>query len=152
EVIESLRAGVIHESIAANGQAHYAIVVVLAECVEQMDELLVGVAVEEQLAAVSVQGDFEHAIWLAAEAGVRERLAISVEFGHWDLLSAKLFHRDRQVAPSLAGRVILGIRDLQLRSRQHKPTFEPLTGAQRALPMLWKRPFRWVGRADLEPP
>src|SRR5213594_2406009 len=39
-----------------------------------MDELLVGVAVEDQLAAVSVQGDFEHAIGLAAEAGVRTRL------------------------------------------------------------------------------
>src|SRR5438128_11508164 len=51
-----------------------------------MDELLVGMAVEEQFAAVSVQGDFEHAIGLAAEPGVRERLAIGVEFGHWGLL------------------------------------------------------------------
>src|SRR3989475_1118763 len=111
EEIEALRADCIHESIAATGQDHYAIVVVLTDRVEQMDELLVGMAVEEQFAAVSVQGDFEHAIRLAAEAGVRERLAIGVEFGHWGLLSEKLFHRDRQVAHSLAGRVIHGIGD-----------------------------------------
>src|SRR2546427_6543608 len=111
EEIEALRADCIHESIAATGQDHYAIVVVLTDRVEEMDELLVGMAVEEQFAAVSVQGDFEHAIWLAAEAGVRERLAIGVEFGHWDLLSEKLFHRDRQVAHALAGRVIHGIGD-----------------------------------------
>src|SRR5437899_3885059 len=109
--IEALGADCVHERVAATGQDHYAIGRVLADRVEQMDELLVGVAVEDQLAAVSVQGDFEHAIWLAAEAGVRERLAIGVEFGHWDLLSEKLFHRDRQVAHALAGRVIHGIGD-----------------------------------------
>src|SRR5437879_6124092 len=111
EEIEALRADCIHESVAATGQDHYAIVVVLTDRVEQMDELLVGMAVEEQLAAVSVQGDFEHAIGLAAEAGVRERLTIGVERGHWGLLSEKLFHCDRQLAHSFAGRVIDGIGD-----------------------------------------
>src|SRR3989442_13947602 len=57
EEIEALRADCVHESVAATGQDHYAIGVVLADRVEQMDELLVGVAVEDQLAAVSVQGD-----------------------------------------------------------------------------------------------
>src|SRR5438309_6250245 len=78
EEIEALRADCIHERIAATGQDHYAIVVVLTDRVEQMDELLVGMAVEEQFAAVSVQGDFEHAIGLAAEPGVHEGPAPAV--------------------------------------------------------------------------
>src|SRR5712692_11082315 len=76
-----------------------------------MDELLVDGAVKDQLATVSVQGDFEHAIGLAAEVGVRERLSIGVKIRHWSLPSQKLFHHDRQVAHSLAGRVIHGIGD-----------------------------------------
>ena len=83
--IEALRADCVHKSVTATGQDHHAVGVVLADHVEQMDELLVGVAVEDQLAAVSVQGNFEHAIGLAAEAGVRERLAIGVELDHWGL-------------------------------------------------------------------
>jgi hypothetical protein len=51
-----------------------------------MNELLVRVAVEDELAAVSVQGDFEHAIGLALEAGVREYAAIGVKRRHWNLL------------------------------------------------------------------
>src|SRR3989442_9618482 len=130
EEIEALRADCVHESVAATGQDHYAIGVVLPDRVEQMDELLVGVAVEDQLAAGSVQGDFEHAIWLAAEAGVRERLAIGVEFGHWDLLSEKLFHRDRQVTHSLARRVIHGIGDR--RRHRHGGELPEALGSARA--------------------
>jgi hypothetical protein len=52
---------------------------VLADDLEQMDGLLVRVAVEDQCAAVNVKGDFARDIGRAAEAGVRKRFAISVE-------------------------------------------------------------------------
>jgi hypothetical protein len=83
--IEAVRADCVHKSVTATGQDHHAIGVVLVDHVEQMDELLVRVAVENQLAAISVKGDFEHAIGLAAGAGARERFAISVELDHWGL-------------------------------------------------------------------
>src|SRR5207248_3720376 len=89
EEIEAFRADCVHESVTATGQDHHAVGVVLADHVEQMNELLVRMAVEDQLAAISVKGDFEHAIGVAAKARVRKRFAIGLELGHWGLLSEK---------------------------------------------------------------
>ena len=82
EEVEALGVDRIHEGVARTRQDHHAIVAILADGVEQVDELLVCVAVEDQLPAAAVQRDFEHAVGLAGEAGIGERIAISVEMGH----------------------------------------------------------------------
>src|SRR5207249_4531714 len=87
EEIETVGADCVHKSVTATGQDHHAVGLVLADHVEEMDELLMRMAVEDQLAAVSVKGDFEYAIRLTPEAGVREHVAIGIVFDHWGLLS-----------------------------------------------------------------
>lgn len=49
---------------------------------KQLDELLMGVAVEDELAAIGVESDLKHAVRLADEAGVGEGVAVGFEVGH----------------------------------------------------------------------
>ena len=49
---------------------------------EQLDELLVRVPIENQLAAIRVQPDLEHPVRLAAETRIGERIAVRVELRH----------------------------------------------------------------------
>ena len=49
---------------------------------KQVNELLMGVSVEDELAAVGVKRDLEHAIRLAGEAGIGECVTIGFKTGH----------------------------------------------------------------------
>ena len=58
------------------------VAIVGTDLVEQVDELLVGVAVEYQLAAVGVQRDFKDAARRAGQASIGEGILVGVEVGH----------------------------------------------------------------------
>jgi hypothetical protein len=53
---------------------------------EQVDELFMGVPVEQQLAAIGVQHDFQHAFGRAGQPGVGKQIPIVFEFRHHGLL------------------------------------------------------------------
>ncbi len=54
---------------------------------KQVDELFVGMPVEDQRAAICVKRHFQHAALGTREAGIGETVAIVVEFGHCGLHS-----------------------------------------------------------------
>src|SRR5205085_6461883 len=124
EEIEALGADCVHKGVTATGQDHHAVGLVLADHVEEMDELLMRMAVEDQLAAVSVKGDFEYAIWLTLEAGVRERVAIGIEFDHWGLLSTAVSRCLTTVLPT----------SRSLTAQRTKPHASRVTIEHRSLP------------------
>ena len=72
----------VHEGIAGTGQDDDSIVAVLADRMEEIDELLVAMSIENQFFAVGVQADFEHSVRLAAQAGIGKRVTVGVELDH----------------------------------------------------------------------
>src|SRR5437868_8714862 len=62
EELEAFRIDRIHESVAASRQDHDAVVIVFADLVKHVRELLVGMAVEDQLSSVGVEGHFQDPI------------------------------------------------------------------------------------------
>ena len=82
EEVEAFGIDPIDEGLACTGQDDHAITCVLADLMEELDELLVSVAVEDQRVAVRVQNDLEHACLRAAELGMRKCAFIGVEDSH----------------------------------------------------------------------
>jgi hypothetical protein len=82
EKIEAVERYPLHESIAAAGQDDHAVIRVRADRVKQVNELLVGMAVEDERAAVGVQRHFQNASRRTAETGIGETIAISVKAAH----------------------------------------------------------------------
>ena len=82
EEIEAVGSDRLHERIAAAGQDDDAIIRIGTDRVKQVDELLVGVAVEDERAAIGVKRHFKHARRRTAETGIGETVAIGVKPGH----------------------------------------------------------------------
>src|SRR2546426_10616526 len=78
EEVEALGIDAIDESLARSREDDHSIARVLADLVEQFDELFVRVAVEDQRGAVRVEDDLEHAVLRAREFGVRKCVLVRV--------------------------------------------------------------------------
>jgi hypothetical protein len=79
--------------IAAAGQDHYAIVAIGSDRVKQVDELLVGIPVEDQRAAIRVKRHLEHACLRTGQQGVGKTLPVCVKATHRSAPSAELHRR-----------------------------------------------------------
>src|SRR5947208_13899135 len=77
EKIEAVERYPLHESIAAAGQDDHAVVRVRADRMTQVDELFVGMAVEDERTAVGVQRDSQNASRRPAETGIEATLPVS---------------------------------------------------------------------------
>ena len=72
---------------------------------KQVDKLFVGMAVEDQRAAISVQRHFQHAVRRTGKAGVGETVAISVKATHGILRAT-----GEATRPGLRPIVVMGMR------------------------------------------
>jgi hypothetical protein len=82
EEIEAGRVDAVDEGFARAGQDHRAVVRVLADLMEQIHELLVGVPIEDERAPIRVQHHLQYAVGRAGELGVRKVVLVGFEFGH----------------------------------------------------------------------
>ena len=77
--VEALTVDRVHERITGSGQNDDSVFAVLTDPAEQIDELFVSVAVEDQLSAVGVQSDLQHSRLIAAEPRIRESITVGLE-------------------------------------------------------------------------
>src|SRR5207302_8370869 len=82
EEVEALGIDAIDESLARSREDDHSIARVLADLVEQFDELFVRVAVEDQRGAVRVEDDLEHAVLRAWQSGVWKQILVRVDTTH----------------------------------------------------------------------
>ena len=70
EEVEAVRADRLHERLAAAGQDDHAIVGIGADRMKQIDELFMGVPIEDQRAAIGVKRHFQHAGFRTGQASI----------------------------------------------------------------------------------
>jgi hypothetical protein len=97
--IETLGIDVVDERLACAGQNHDAIARVLTDLMEEVDELFVRVAIEDQCATVRVEDDLEHAFRRAGEHRVRKFVMVGVEGSHRPLLSSDISLKLKWLCP-----------------------------------------------------
>src|SRR2546428_2590063 len=78
EEVEALGIDAVDEGLARSSEDDHPIARVLADLVEELDELFMRVAIEDQRAAVRVEDDLEHAVLRAGESGVRKCVLVRV--------------------------------------------------------------------------
>ena len=111
EEVEGLGADRIHKGVSAAGQDDDAVFRIGADRVKEINELLVGMPVEDQLAAIGVKRHFQNAGLRTGQPGIGEALAITLKSAH-EACSSQLWLRWQEYEFDV-NRVV-GVKDYRL--------------------------------------
>src|SRR5258708_14123224 len=82
EEVEALGIEAIDEGLACPGQDDHSVARVLADLVEELDELFMDVAIEDQRATVGREDDLDHALVRTRQLGMRKCVLVRLESSH----------------------------------------------------------------------